>query len=63
MAGVTALLRYAVEADGVGWPDELVTADGDHRSWHQLLVERVAAAIPYCAFNELIVQPVVVGSP
>lgn len=49
MAGVTALLRYAVEADGVGWPDELVTAEGDHRSWHQLLVEKVAAALPNCA--------------
>ena len=50
MAGVSALLRYAVEAntDGQGWPLEL--DDGKtQQSWHTFLVENVAAAIPQCA--------------
>ena len=51
MAGVKALLSYAVEAniDGQGWPAELLTDDGKtQQSWHQFLVENVAAAIPQC---------------
>jgi hypothetical protein len=52
LAGVTALLRYAVEAnvDDMGFPDKLLSSDGHtERSWHHLLVENVAAAIPQCA--------------
>ena len=51
MAGVKALLDYAVEAnvDGQGWPGELLMNDGKTRSWHHILVENVAAAIPQCA--------------
>jgi hypothetical protein len=51
-AGVTALLRYAVEAnvDDQTWPVELLTDDaGNERSWHHFLVESVAAALPNCA--------------
>jgi len=46
---VTALLRYAVEAnvDDQVWPVELLTDDaGYERSWHHFLVESVAAALP-----------------
>jgi len=49
LAGVTALLRYAVEAnvDDQVWPAELLTDDaGNRRSWHHFLVESVAAAMP-----------------
>jgi hypothetical protein len=49
MAGVTALLRYAVEAnvDDQVWPVELLTDDaGNQRSWHHFLIESVAAAMP-----------------
>jgi hypothetical protein len=51
LAGVTALLRYAVEAnvDDQVWPAELLTDDGRQRSWHQFLAENVAAALPNCA--------------
>ena len=52
LAGVTALLRYAVEAnvDDQVWPVELLTDDaGYERSWHHFLVESVAAALPNCA--------------
>ena len=52
LAGVTALLRYAVEAnvDDQVWPAELLTDDaGNQRSWHHFLVESVAAALPNCA--------------
>jgi hypothetical protein len=51
LAGVTALLRYAVEAnvDDQVWPAEPLTDDaGNQRSWHQFLVESVAAAISNC---------------
>jgi len=51
LAGVTALLRYAAEAnvDDQTWPVELFSDDGNQRSWHHFLVESVAAAIPNCA--------------
>src|SRR6185295_18633464 len=46
LAGVTALLRYAVEAnvDDQVWPVELLTDDaGYERSWHHFLVESLIA--------------------
>ena len=51
LAGVQALLRYAVEAnvDDCGWPEEVLDDDGSARPWHKCLVESVAAALPQCA--------------
>jgi hypothetical protein len=49
LAGVTALLRYTVDAnvDDQVWPSDLLTDDaGNQRSWHHFLVESVAAALP-----------------
>jgi hypothetical protein len=48
LAGILALLDYAVEADtdGVGWPDALESDDGQiTRSWQVFLIEGVAEAL------------------
>ena len=48
MAGIKALLRYAVEGnvDGQGWPPELPADDGRIKQpWQSLLVENVASAV------------------
>jgi hypothetical protein len=48
LAGILALLNYAVEADtdGVGWPDSLQSDDGRiTRSWQFFLIEGVAEAL------------------
>lgn len=50
MAGVCALLSYAVEADtdGVGWPEDLCESESvlDRRSWQQILIARLAEILP-----------------
>jgi hypothetical protein len=48
LAGILALLKYAVEADtdGVGWPDSLQSDDGKiTRRWQFFLIEGVAEAL------------------
>ena len=47
IAGVVALLRYAVDADtdGEGWPPE-VESDGHIRSWRHCLLANLAEIIP-----------------
>jgi hypothetical protein len=48
LAGILALLNYAVEADtdGVGWPDALESDDGQiTRHWQFFLIEGVAEAL------------------
>jgi hypothetical protein len=45
LAGLAALLQYAIEADidGEGWPRDLQSDDGKRtRSWHYFLVENLA---------------------
>lgn len=48
VAGVLALLRYAVEADtdGEGWPPVLESDDGQTRSWRHLLLANLAEILP-----------------
>jgi hypothetical protein len=49
IAGIMALLRYAVavDKDGEAWPRELVSDDGAKtRSWHYFLIEVIAEALP-----------------
>jgi hypothetical protein len=48
LAGVRALLRYAVEADadGQGWPPAELTGG---RPWQHFLIENAAAALSQCA--------------
>ena len=49
MAGVMALLQYAIAADtdGEGWPSDLVSDDdGKTRSWHFFLIESLAEVLP-----------------
>ena len=50
LTGITALLRYVVEADtdNIGFPVDLVDDDGNQRSWHCFLAENLAAAIQNC---------------
>ena len=48
LAGILALLNYAVEADtdGVGWPAALESDDGQiTRSWQVFLIEGIAEAL------------------
>jgi hypothetical protein len=48
LAGILALLNYAVQADtdGQGWPDSLQSGDGKiTRSWQFFLIEGVAEAL------------------
>jgi hypothetical protein len=48
LAGVLALLQYAVarDTDGEAWPRDLVSDDGTKaRSWHYFLIENVAATL------------------
>jgi hypothetical protein len=48
LAGILALLKYAVEADtdGDGWPDSLQSDDGKiTRRWQFFLIEGVAEAL------------------
>lgn len=49
MAGVLALLRYAVDADsdGEGWPP--IVQPGDARSWHHFLIANLAEVLPELA--------------
>jgi hypothetical protein len=47
-AGLVALLRYAIEADtdGMGWPDELMSDDGELvRTWQYFLIENLAETV------------------
>ena len=50
LAGIIALLEYAIVADtdGEGWPIDLSDDDegGRIRSWHFFLIERLAKALP-----------------
>ena len=48
MAGVVALLRYAVDADtdGEGWPPVIETDDGKARSWRHFLLANLADILP-----------------
>jgi hypothetical protein len=49
MAGVVALLEYAVSADrdGETWPPELLADDGESvRSWHHLVIQNLAEILP-----------------
>jgi hypothetical protein len=49
MAGIVALLEYALSADrdGEGWPTELESDDGKIlRPWHYFLVESLAGVLP-----------------
>jgi hypothetical protein len=48
-AGMLALLQYGTEADtdGLTWPTKLLADDGKtERSWHFLLLESLAKALP-----------------
>lgn len=49
MAGISALLRHAIDydTDGQGWPEELNSGDERNisRSWHQFLIENLLAAL------------------
>jgi hypothetical protein len=48
LAGVVALLKYAMVADtdGEGWPSDLQSGDGTKtRSWHYFLIENITAAL------------------
>ena len=64
LAGILALLNYAVEADtdGVGWPDSLQSDDGKiTRHWQFFLIEGVAEALRYLVegrpFGRVLVTP------
>jgi hypothetical protein len=48
MAGVMALLQYAITADidGEGWPSDLVSDDGDERSWQFFLLTSLVEVLP-----------------
>jgi hypothetical protein len=48
MAGVVALLRYAVDADadGEGWPTVVESGDGQTRSWRHFLGADLAEILP-----------------
>jgi hypothetical protein len=49
MAGVVALLNYAISADtdGETWPRELLSDDGKTiRSWHHFVIQNLAEILP-----------------
>jgi hypothetical protein len=49
MAGVVALLNYAIAADrdGETWPPELLSDDGKTvRSWHHFLIQNLTEILP-----------------
>ena len=50
MAGVIALLKYAVSADpdGETWPDDLFADETQKRSrsWHQFLIANLGEILP-----------------